>query len=153
MSIDDKSIDQKAVEEFARRQDGEMEKAIAKYGEVALSPIGHPDYDIFDYLINELVGLKRYGEMVSARAELMRQTDTISRDEMMELKNIGAACVVSGVEFGVRLIAMQQRLRARGLLLGTPEKSYKNDAKPETVREIGGSSVALNYKSRRNLYE
>jgi hypothetical protein len=142
---------QRAIEEFARRWDGEMQKAVEKYGEVALVPAGHPEYDIFDYLINELVGLKRYGDMTEARAQLMHQTGTITKDEAAALYDIANDAVGASLDIGLRLIEIQQALRARGLTLGQPEKSYGNAATNETIRRIGGLGFTTGYTSRKGI--
>ena len=45
----------------------ERNKARDKYGEEGLAPGGHPDFDILDYAISEVVGLIRYGQMIACR--------------------------------------------------------------------------------------
>ncbi len=55
--------------EVDRRLKLEMDKALAKYGEAALAPGGHPDLNIADFMLNELVGLIRYGAMLEVRAQ------------------------------------------------------------------------------------
>lgn len=144
-----KSDEQRAFEEFARRVGGEVEKALQKYGEIALVPAGHPDYDIFDYLINELVGMQRYGEMVIARANLMQKLDVIDRATRDGLVAIGGDAMNTSVELGIRLIMARQSMQDDGLMLGTPEKSY-GAVSEDTVRDF--SKKASSYQPRRSIF-
>lgn len=128
--------DQEALEEFARRTGDEAEKALEKYGDIALKPEGHPDYDIFDYLINELVGMRRYGEMVANRAELMYKTGAIDKKMVRYLAEIATECHGVSIDLGVRLIKARQKMQRAGLMLGQPEKSYKkSEVKTYTPRK------------------
>src|SRR5262245_1915210 len=58
-------------ENLAQRKAFEQDKARRKYGEIALQPSGHPEFDVLDYAINEVVGLVRYGEMIANRGKEM----------------------------------------------------------------------------------
>lgn len=144
---DFKSHEQRALEEFARRTGGEAEKALEKYGDVALAPEGHPDYDIFDYLINELVGMRRYGEMTIARAELMFKLGVLTKAERDNLNEIGTDCVGTSIDLGVRLIMAHHSMKDKGLMLGTPEKTYKKDVKSDAPR-----GMAKDYTSRNSIF-
>jgi len=57
------------------RKEREREKALQKYGAAALAPGGRPEFDILDFLLNEVVGLDRYGEMVENRFAHTKGTD------------------------------------------------------------------------------
>lgn len=62
-----------------------VKRAEKKYGPDALLPGGHPDRDVLDYLINELIGLPRYAEMVLARvrAHCSHRPNLVHRVEYM----------------------------------------------------------------------
>jgi hypothetical protein len=84
------------IDSVELRQEREQIKAKEKYGEIALLPGGHPDYDILDYTINELVGLIRYGQMIMARnyspkayelGDLIRYQGSILADDLIYERN------------------------------------------------------------------
>lgn len=110
--------------EYAARRAREVKKAREKYGEIALRPGGHPDYDIMDYLINELVGLGRYAEMLEHRCKeiglLIRKRDVRgpAREGIAIARQIFAAAGRQALD----LIAVRQQLRAAGLHLGETER-------------------------------
>lgn len=110
-------------DEFARRVQGERDKSVEKYGEEALAPTGHPEYDIFDYAINEIVGLVRYSEMVRARGDLMYRVGCIPFPVCADLRKAAAAIRSFAEEQGPALIRARSRMRDElGLHLGTPER-------------------------------
>lgn len=123
------------AQEYADRLERERVKAREKYGEAALAPAGHPDLDILDYLINELVGLNRYSQMLEARCKMMEQL--IRKREIRELCREGVAVarqvLASGGRQALDLIAIRQGLKAHGLQLGQTErraatrKSYETE--------------------------
>lgn len=100
------------------RMERERAKAIEKYGEIALLPGGHPDYDILDYAINEVVGLHRYGEMLMARADEHREWATSLRNRML---NIGQELQEVSADIGDDLIWVRENLLLDGHNLGKPE--------------------------------
>jgi len=102
------------------RRQKEREKAREKYGERGLLLAGDPDLDVFDFAINELVGLIRYGEMISARA-LALPIET-ARDLRSELLAFGNELSWFGYENGQQLIELRLRLLDAGFDLGKPEE-------------------------------
>ena len=74
-----------STEEFERRLDREIEKAGRKYGVAALLPGGHPEKDVHDYAINELVGLVRYADMIEERLRLLHHAPTKISDASLRL--------------------------------------------------------------------
>lgn len=111
------------AQEFEDRYAGEMRKAADKYGEIALLPGGHPDKDVIDYAINELVGLVRYAEMIQYRCRLLTTNDggrinNAARAGIMTARELREQARMLGVE----LIDVRQRLKVAGLMLGEPEQ-------------------------------
>lgn len=105
-----------AIDEFMQRMHVERVKGYEKYGKVAIEPGGHPDYDVLDYMINEVVGISdRYAEMLWNRSELFpsperemaREVATNMRDDVSEI--------------ALHLIYIRQGLLLRGETLGKPE--------------------------------
>lgn len=119
-----------AAAEYAERRALERKKAVEKYGDVALAPAGHPDLDVIDYLINELVGLNRYSEMLEERCKMMEQ--------LIRRRDVRAACregvsvarqiFASAGRQAIDLIAVHQALKAAGLKLGQTER--RSPARP-----------------------
>jgi hypothetical protein len=102
----------------------EAEKAVAKYGEDALAPAGHPDKDVHDYCINELVGLERYGEMIEARLQLYDQSDAQRSQLVHEIRTgtrLAREIAELGKSLAIRLIAHRAALQELGQHLGEPE--------------------------------
>lgn len=102
----------------ALRMKKEQEKARLKYGEVALAPGGNPAYDIFDYAINEIIGMNRYGEMCIHRGVVNPEWGPEIQGELYE---IGADMQRFAFAAGERLIRVREALLARGIDLGKPE--------------------------------
>lgn len=110
------------TQEFELRLAAEADKAAEKYGADAALEAGHPDKDVHDYAINELVGLVRYGEMIEARMELFDQhANTRLASELRRGIALGRHIAEAGRDLGTRLIAHRQALRAAGLHLGEGE--------------------------------
>jgi hypothetical protein len=108
--------------EFEDRATREAEKAVEKYGDDAALETGHPDKDITDYAINELVGLVRYGEMIEARMKMFDQLE--NRAIVREIRAgiaLGQQISEAGRELGEQLIALRQRLQSARVYLGEPE--------------------------------
>lgn len=106
----------------AERRDQEREKALRKYGETALLPAGRPDYDIFDYLLNELVGLERYGEMCAARAELIRDLAVARLGQLDFAEDLFHSIAAFGRMAAARVAAVRLILKDLGYSLGEPEQ-------------------------------
>lgn len=109
--------------EYAKRLEAERSKAFAKYGADALLPSGHPDYDIMDFMANELVGLNRYCLMLEARCKEIEQL--IDNRKIKALAREGVAIArhtftLAGQK-AFDLIELRQKLRAAGLHLGSTE--------------------------------
>ncbi len=103
-------------EEYNSRVATERAKALDKYGVAGQLPGGDPDLDVLDYLINEVVGLKRYAQMLFARkrlwpAEFHYRTAQIA-DRLASFSKLT----------GEDLISLRQGLLARGLELGKGER-------------------------------
>lgn len=111
---------------FMLRVRDEQRKAIEKYGELGQLPSGHPDYDIYDYAINELVGLYRYAEMVERRtSELCDKHEAIPGNARMHAAVVGARMKQASQEIGRDLIRLRQALRACGVDLGLVENRIR----------------------------
>lgn len=54
-------------EEFRWRVKREQQKALIKYGDDCQQAVGNLEIDALDHLINEMIGLLRYGEILRAR--------------------------------------------------------------------------------------
>lgn len=109
-------------EEVLARQAIERNKALVKYGEAFLEPAGHPDYDVFDYAINELIGLPRYADMMRHRLKLYK--DQLSPQTYTQLaRSLGAITrlMIEASCIADRLISFRQRLIVYELDLGKPE--------------------------------
>lgn len=100
------------------RMDQERQKAIEKYGEAGLAPGGNSEYDIIDYAINEIVGLHRYAEMISARVD----ASAWPVSARVNLRNISQAMREFALQNGHELIAVRNQLLAEEFILGNPEK-------------------------------
>lgn len=115
------------IAEFAARQQAEREKAVRKYGLNALLPAGHPDLDILDYAINELVGMIRYAQMIEARHEMMldlmddlpKKTRELLRDGISFARELEAFAA----RYGLDALSLQKKLKQAGLALGLSEKA------------------------------
>lgn len=112
---------QVAQEELDARIERERQKAISKYGEHSQDPCGAAEKDIFDYAVNELVGLVRYGKMVSNRTQLMQKTDVIHRKLAEQGVYVGEEIASNGYHLALALIRFRMELKALGLHLGEPE--------------------------------
>lgn len=105
----------KAVEE---RRVALLKWAERKYGAQAMQPGGHPDRDVLDYLINELVGLPRYADMVASRVSSSNPDPNLWARTQYIAKRI--------TEEGRHLAFLVERLRWElihvvGMDLGKPE--------------------------------
>lgn len=98
----------------------EREKSLKKYKEISLLPGGHPDYDVYDYSINEIVGMIRYGEMIHNRTMDIEVHD-IDTDLAAELVDVAEQMQRFGRMVGTKLIELRERLTDRGFELGKPE--------------------------------
>lgn len=108
---------------LTQRIENERKKARAKYRPEALAPGGHPEIDVIDYAINELVGLIRYGEMIQHRLIPERE----SSDMYMEIEKcveVGADMITFGASVANKLIAAREALLLSGMNLGRPEEVY-----------------------------
>lgn len=115
------------IAEFEARRDQERAKALAKYGEDAVLPAGHPDLDVLDYCINELVGLPRYGQMIQARHRMMLDTmeglDRRTRELLKAGIDLGRELEAFGARYSYDTIGLHQKLKRQGLHLGLTEGS------------------------------
>lgn len=107
------------LREFRLRRDGERDKAIRKYNLVALLPGGDPDRDVYDYAINEWIGLLRYAEMCEARLRAMDLPETLREDALSVCRQMAA----SASRHAIDLIDVRQKLLRRGIALGRPESA------------------------------
>lgn len=60
-------------EHIQERAACERKKALEKYGEEAVLDGGHPEYNVFEYALNEVVGLIRYGDMMIHRVRAWKE--------------------------------------------------------------------------------
>lgn len=113
------------IAEFEERRAGERRKALAKYGETALVAEGRPDLDVLDYLINELIGLIRYGEMIEARHQLMldimEEQPKRTRELLKAGKDFAREIEAFGARYAFNAIDLHQKLKRQGLHLGLTE--------------------------------
>lgn len=109
--------------EIHQRQEGEKSKALEKYGPDALLPGGRPEFDILDFLINEVIGLRRYGEMVQHRF--------MNDDELFQL---GADMVKVSDTYARPIVAARQRLLRCG-----------------EMHETGGKGLGIVERERMSL--
>lgn len=114
------SITQAAIAELTRRLASEREKARVKYGELALVPTGHPERDVHDYCINELVGLVRYGEMIRKRHEML-DGDFVQQQLSGRGISFGDTLQDTAEQLALQLIQLRLDMKKAGLLLGQPE--------------------------------
>lgn len=102
----------------ALRKQQEQRKAERKYGQDGLEPGGHPDYDILDYAINEVVGLSRYAEMIRWRIRNMGPLSPAVRGHaefcVKRMEHVSSA-------IGHDLIQLRNLLLDMGWNLGEPE--------------------------------
>jgi hypothetical protein len=116
------SVVPQAWEDFTRRALVEQEKAVAKYGADALRPEGNTALDVYDYALNELSGLKRYGELIAGRTNaLCAEPFTGALRLKAEAKEIQRLMHHASVEIGVKLEKLRLELKARGFDLGAAE--------------------------------
>jgi len=113
-------------EEFQSRLDRETAKALTKYGAGAELPGGHPEKDIHDYTINEIVGLVRYANMMISRLEQFRDLKLIPRKIAGGMIDEAYALRSTAFLFGEIMILQRRRLRELLGSLGDPE--YTSDA-------------------------
>jgi hypothetical protein len=116
------TIQERAKAELEARIEGEKRKAIEKYGDQSQEPCGAPEKDIFDYAINELVGLVRYGKMTSNRTQLMQKTGVIHRRLAQRGVYVGEDIASNGYNLALALISFRLELKELGLHLGEPER-------------------------------
>lgn len=118
----------KAVKELTERQASERGKALEKYGKDALLPAGRPEFDVLDYMINELVGMIRYAQMNCERFKMMgklieelpKGIRALLRDAVLDARELESRAHTDAARF----IEIQQRLKAAGLHLGLKEQRY-----------------------------
>lgn len=104
--------------ELMTRRLMQNERAVEKYGDAAGLPGGDPSREIVDYLANELVGLRRYAEMIVYR---MDQSDDISDDLMGRVLGIMIDVMLIGDQLAATVIELRQDLECQDLLDGEPE--------------------------------
>jgi hypothetical protein len=104
------------LREFRDRRNRERAKAIKKYALVALLPGGDPERDVFDYGINELVGMPRYAEMMESRIRGFALPETLEDEALAVCRQIAAL-----TRLAIDLIDIRQKLLRRGISLGKPE--------------------------------
>lgn len=116
-----------AHEEHDVRKGDEREKALRKYGPLAVQPSGRPEFDVMDFAVNELVGLERYGEMIRTRAreclDLMEGLKPSTRHAFRDAIVIANDMEEIGERLSVELIEVRLALKAAGLHLGLTEKA------------------------------
>ena len=115
------------------RREKERRKAERKYPQ-GQGPSGDLTFDIFDYAINEVVGLIRYAEMVRNRtAMLARQSDlrrphtvdrpkTVGRAHYIRADQIARDMESFGWEVGNKLVELRNDLLDAGASLGSTEE-------------------------------
>lgn len=106
----------RAVARVREKKEQERAKALAKYGPEALAPGGRPEFDILDYLINEVIGLERYAEMLDHRSQAW------DPDLRHDVRALTVELHAASRRLGPQLTAVQLLLLDRGVSLGTPEK-------------------------------
>jgi len=109
------NLNQAAVDQRLRKL---IKLAAKKYGPEALAPGGHSSRDVFDYTINELVGLERYAQMMRHRLQVMDLDPYTLRRGLYIVQRIE--------EEGRHLAFLLERYRAElqdhfGIDLGRPE--------------------------------
>lgn len=106
------------LHEFRQRRAQERAKAQQKYAAVGQLPGGDPARDVFDYAINELVGLLRYAEMMEHRLATYQDVPAHQMDTAMAVcRQLSAAAS----RYAIDLIGVRQRLLKRGIVLGKAE--------------------------------
>lgn len=103
--------------ELAKRQDQVLNRAVEKYGAAGLLAGGHPDYDPIDYLINEIVGIPRYTDMILARL-IESGADINNWDEWAEQLRV---LRTESLGWAETLLSMQDYLSGKGMVLGSKE--------------------------------
>ena len=98
-------------EDLEQRKQAEIKKALEKYGEEAFKGGGVPGYDVLDYLINEVVGLDRYGEMIQYRA--VNEWPESYKDAALAY---GQTCREFSRTMAVKLIALRLSMLEAGVL-------------------------------------
>jgi hypothetical protein len=109
------------AKEYDRRREIERIKAFEKYGELAALPGGHPDKDILDYVINEAVGLFRYGEMLRHRIQVAHQSGTIDKLTFGDGLLAASHLMEQSYFLSVELIGLYAQLEEAGANSGSPE--------------------------------
>lgn len=113
--------------EYEYRRVAEQAKAVRKYGGDAMLPTGHPDLDIADFTINELVGLVRYAQMLEARHQMMLDVmegqSRVVRQALKEMVAFARVLESQAGHLAFEAIGLRQRLKAQGLHLGDTEES------------------------------
>lgn len=107
--------------ELMTRRLMQNERAVEKYGDAAGLPGGDPSREIVDYLANELIGLRRYAEMIVYR---MDQSDDISDDLMSLVLETMTTVMWIGDQLAATVIELRQNLERQGLLDGDPETPF-----------------------------
>lgn len=106
------------LRDFRERRDREAAKAFAKYGLLGLMPGGDSERDVYDYGINELVGLLRYAEMMEHR---IRSTPGLPSTFVEEAVAVFRQLSASASRHALDVIAIRQKLLRRGVALGKAE--------------------------------
>lgn len=116
---------ERACQEYEARLEGERRKAREKYGEEAVTNLGgRPDVDVTDYLINELVGLNRYAEMLEFRMRALVSGHPKNKAVVNAARRgvaLARQTFAHGGRLAVDLIAVRQELQDAGIGLGKPE--------------------------------
>ena len=114
---------QDAEAEVKSRLKRDLQKAVMKYGDKALEPEGDPTRDIFDYAINELCGLIRYGQMMINIVDRLEKEDSLNRPIYTLIRLHASNISHIGKSNAINLILDRQTLKDIGVVLGRPEHS------------------------------
>ncbi len=101
--------------EYRDRQRRLNARAVTKYGQQAALPGGDPTREVLDYMINELVGIERYADMIDHRLAGYSVPAAIAT--MAYLKMTVSICSWLARTF----ITLKRGLYAAGLLQGDDE--------------------------------
>lgn len=113
------------VREYTARKEGEEAKAVRKYGADAALPGGKPDLDILDFLLNELVGIVRYADMLEHRSQQMmdflEEVPAGTIPLCKEVRNFARELSALASRYAYDGIAFRRLLKSKGLALGLTE--------------------------------
>lgn len=123
--------------ELDRRLAEVAERAASKYGVAGTLPGGHPEYDIIDYAINEIVGLIRYLDMIEHRAvgEYLQEGRDDDEHDAITLAYQAMTPSPDGVRaMAMSMIRFRQALQAAGVDLGAAES--EREPPPDMVEDV-----------------